>query len=193
MSEICGVQSPLNYDHTRWATCKREPGHNGDHRDGDLMWGAGFMPSRVTAEPLDVPGQEPVEDLGTLQPRITREEIGEFPIQEQAPKAKNDSKGKRRQRKRQKERQTRRIAELQFQLKRTLRVAASALERCEVADDPSGAADEAAALLRQVTTLDGQYVCERVGCERPHNPACVQTGTTPGGTWEYTCGHLIGK
>jgi hypothetical protein len=41
---------------------------------------------------------------------------------------------------------------------RLLRAAAAALERCEVADDPTGAADEAAAILRQVVTLSGEYV-----------------------------------
>lgn len=34
--------------------------------------------------------------------------------------------------------------------------------------------------------------CRR-GCGRPLDESCVQTGTTPGGTWEFTCGHLIGK
>ena len=33
---------------------------------------------------------------------------------------------------------------------------ARALERCEVADDPSGAADEAAAILREAVDLDGR-------------------------------------
>lgn len=42
--------------------------------------------------------------------------------------------------------------------KRLLAAAARALERCQVADDPSGAADEAAAILEQVVTLNGTYV-----------------------------------
>lgn len=40
---------------------------------------------------------------------------------------------------------------------RLLSAGARALERCEVADDPSGAADEAAAILRTVVNLDGTY------------------------------------
>jgi hypothetical protein len=52
----------------------------------------------------------------------------------------------------------RRLALVEFRLLRTLKVAAAALERCEVADDPSGAAAEAEALLRQVVQLDGTYV-----------------------------------
>lgn len=43
-------------------------------------------------------------------------------------------------------------------LARVLRAAAAARERCEVATDPSGAADEAADILRQVVELDGSYV-----------------------------------
>jgi hypothetical protein len=41
---------------------------------------------------------------------------------------------------------------------RLLRAAAAALERCEVASDPTGAAEEAAATLAQVVTLSGDYV-----------------------------------
>jgi hypothetical protein len=41
---------------------------------------------------------------------------------------------------------------------RLLRAAAAALERCQVATDPSGAADEAAAILEEVVTLEGQYI-----------------------------------
>lgn len=47
---------------------------------------------------------------------------------------------------------------LQRERDRLLNAAARALERCQVADDPSGAADEAAAILSEVVTLDGQYV-----------------------------------
>lgn len=36
--------------------------------------------------------------------------------------------------------------------------AAAALERLEVADDASGAADEAEAIMSQVVTLSGEYV-----------------------------------
>ncbi len=41
---------------------------------------------------------------------------------------------------------------------RLLSAAARALERVQVADDPSGAADEAEAILSKVVTLDGKYV-----------------------------------
>jgi hypothetical protein len=44
------------------------------------------------------------------------------------------------------------------ELVRLLRAAAAALERCEVASDPTGAAEEAAATLAQVVTLSGDYV-----------------------------------
>lgn len=44
---LCGHMSPLNYDHSRWATCRLEAGHSGDHREADLMWGSGFMPSKI--------------------------------------------------------------------------------------------------------------------------------------------------
>lgn len=43
-------------------------------------------------------------------------------------------------------------------LERCLRLAAAALERTQVADDPSGAADEATAYLEQFVTLGGEYV-----------------------------------
>jgi hypothetical protein len=42
----CGHRSPLNYDHTRWASCALSAGHDGDHRQGDLAWRTGFMPCR---------------------------------------------------------------------------------------------------------------------------------------------------
>lgn len=41
---------------------------------------------------------------------------------------------------------------------RLLNALARALERCEVADDPTGAADEAAAILREVVALDATEV-----------------------------------
>ena len=48
--------------------------------------------------------------------------------------------------------------ELETQRARLLDHAARALERTQVAADPSGAADEATAILEQVVTLDGTYV-----------------------------------
>ena len=48
--------------------------------------------------------------------------------------------------------------ELETQRARLLDRAARALERTQVAADPSGAADEATAILEQVVTLDGTYV-----------------------------------
>jgi hypothetical protein len=47
------------------------------------------------------------------------------------------------------------IADLKRQLQVVRGAAGRALERCEVATDPSGAADEAAAILREVVNLDG--------------------------------------
>lgn len=75
--------------------------------------------------------------------------------QEEAAKR---TRHKRDQRRRQRERRNARIAELESQNKRLLSAAARALERCEVATDPSGAADEAAFILREVVEIDGSYV-----------------------------------
>ncbi len=49
---------------------------------------------------------------------------------------------------------------------RLLNAAARALERCQVADDPSGAADEAADILSKVVELDGTEVLPGEAPER---------------------------
>jgi hypothetical protein len=42
----CGHRAPLNYDHTRWATCTRGPGHDDEHDDGERVWTDRTMPYR---------------------------------------------------------------------------------------------------------------------------------------------------
>lgn len=50
------------------------------------------------------------------------------------------------------------VTRLRRHNRRLLVATAAALERTQVADDPSGAADEATAILEQVVTLAGEYV-----------------------------------
>lgn len=142
MDLLCGHKSPRNYDHTRWAVCSREVNHTGDHSDGDSVWSTGYMPTPIPHPAPFFP--EPKVGHGDGEP---------------APSKK--SAAKRRQRKRQKARMEARIAELESQNNRALTLSALALERCEVAADPSGAADEAASLLRQFVTLDGRHVSKK--------------------------------
>ena len=61
---------------------------------------------------------------------------------------------------------------LRYRLVRVLNAAAGALERCQVATDTSGAADEAAALLERVVTLNGVYVPDGRNPEPPTHFFC---------------------